>query len=59
MTIDGLIPHAPYDLYLFGNNSHGGAYCTSCYTGVYPVKFPGQEEEQRPLAFQPARQMRE
>lgn len=25
VTIDGLIPNAPYDLYLFGNNSHAGA----------------------------------
>ena len=25
VTIDGLIHNAPYDLYLFGNNSHAGA----------------------------------
>ena len=24
-------------------NSHGSAYCTSCYTGHYPVPFPREE----------------
>jgi len=27
-------------------NSHRSAYCTSCYTGVYPVPFPRDQAAQ-------------
>ena len=29
----------------------GGSYCTSCYTGVYPVAFPKDEQSYRQLAL--------
>ncbi len=29
----------------------GGSYCTSCYTGVYPVAFPRDEQAYRQLAL--------
>ena len=29
----------------------GGSYCTSCYTGVYPVAFPRDEQSYRQLAL--------
>jgi hypothetical protein len=34
-------------------NSHRDRYCTSCYTGSYPVPFPREEAEylQLPLAL--------
>ena len=31
-------------------NSHRDDYCTSCYTGRYPLPFPRHEEELAPLA---------
>ena len=33
-------------------NSHRSAYCTSCYTGQYPVAFPRQHEGQVQLPLQ-------
>jgi amidophosphoribosyltransferase len=48
LSLDGL---------LAGVNSHRSEYCTSCYTGVYPVPFPKDQEAQLalPLRLVPAR----
>lgn len=35
-------------------NSHHGCYCTSCYTGRYPVPFPRDEEHAARVAPTPA-----
>ena len=32
-------------------NSERSSYCTSCYTGVYPVAFPQDEATYRQLAL--------
>jgi len=33
-------------------NSHRGHYCTTCYTGHYPVPFPREQGTQAPLPLQ-------
>ena len=44
LSLDGLLESV---------NSHRDHYCTSCYTGRYPVPFPRAEAEflQLPLAL--------
>jgi glutamine phosphoribosylpyrophosphate amidotransferase len=36
---------------LVGVNSHRSRYCTSCYTGHYPVPFPRSEAAQLQLSL--------